>query len=360
MSSRSGGKATREGELKNRGASSGGKGSKGGNPKPPSVCSPFSKEIAHDNNSEAQPRSPSSSASIPPYLSFVFSIEALKPDYSTEPRHQTTTGSWAPPSARNGYESTSRSLWRWQGGRVLQVLGSDPVLRAQFHRYATATLFSQDPDTPHLLVVPFDARTRNVRDYGAGWQPITFDHIRLDGIGVPREYFSSVSPIGAESKIAAPSQGFWMPQLLPHWYNYRAAPNSQPRSHAGLIGNLPILLALAAFSAPAVYLSEAMSSIQPGAWRPHRHQYPAGHSPPERGMVVSVFLDPLNPEHSSEESLNRLAEGVFGPFYGRTPSAAPSPAVTTSRGFPSGSSGYPSTPSFRSTGSSSTGTPGLS
>ena len=36
-------------------------------------------------------------------------------------------------------------------------------------------------------------------------------------------------------------------------------------------------------------------------------------------MVVSVFLDPVNPKDSTRELLNLLRGGDYGPFYGRTP-----------------------------------------
>ena len=167
-------------------------------------------------------------------------------------------------------------MWRWQGGRVTSIPATDPVLRVGLQRYDAATLFSQYPDTPHLLVVPFDVRTRNVRDYGRGWHQITFDHEETTSSSDVRAYYSSVSAIGGNQHIAAPGQTSWMPQLLHSWYNYTASPNSRPRQHAGFIGNLPILLALAVFSAPAENLVEAMNSIQPGTWRPHSHTYPSG------------------------------------------------------------------------------------
>lgn len=34
-------------------------------------------------------------------------------------------------------------------------------------------------------------------------------------------------------------------------------------------------------------------------------------------MVVTIYLDPGNPQHSTEAFLNHLQNGNFGPFYGR-------------------------------------------
>lgn len=33
-------------------------------------------------------------------------------------------------------------------------------------------------------------------------------------------------------------------------------------------------------------------------------------------MVVTIFHDPMNPDHSTEDLLDRLQSGGFGPFYG--------------------------------------------
>ena len=310
------------------------------------------------------PPETSTSRNIPRFLSFIFRIEPLSPNYDKQSRQVTATGAWAPPNRRDGYDSTPGTFWRWQGGRVTQIPSSDPCLRAGLRIFEVASLFSQDPDTPHLLVVPFDVRARDVRGYGRGWLPITFDHARINNAGGAREYYSSVSAMGGETHIAAPGQGFWMPQLLPLWYNYRPPPNSLPRTHAGLIGNLPILLALAVFSAPAVNLAEAMSSLQPGAWSPHRHPYPSGRTSHylrftssscsllpdtigERGVVVSVFFDPNNPEHSTREFLQQLQNGDFGAFYGRLPGSSP-PSGSSSAG--SSYSPGPSKPPYNTSG----------
>ena len=206
-----------------------------------------------------------------------------------QPRRQTATGAWAPPDIRTALGSTTGTYWRWDRGVVTAIPVSDHALSTELHHYETASLFSQDPDTPHLLVVPFDARRRDVRDYGR-WLPITFDHARINRASGAREYYSSVSATGSETHIAAPGQPFWMPQLLPLWYNYRAPSNAPPRVHAGLIGSLAILVALAVFSAPAAYLRDAMSSIQPGSWRPHRHQYPSGRKSPSKPLLLPTLM----------------------------------------------------------------------
>jgi len=109
-----------------------------------------------------------------------------------------------------------------------------------------------------------------------------------------------------------------MDQLLPYEYNYqRTTTNGQPipatTTSAGLIGDLSILIGLAAFSAPENSLRAVVSSsILPGAWR--RHNLPTGRTP-ERGMVITIYYDPTNSLYSTKKMLDRIENGGFGPFY---------------------------------------------
>ena len=129
--------------------------------------------------------------------------------------------------------------------------------------YQTATVFTQKPDTPHLLVVPFDARTRNVQ--GRGWHCITFNHNRIEN---SNRYYSYVSERGAEQNIAAPGSQRWMDQLLPRWYDCENVEHAT-RTQAGLIGELSLLFALAAFSAPPASQGLLRQFIAPRRWMSH-------------------------------------------------------------------------------------------
>ena len=182
---RSGGSGASSGVGRGRGTkptgnSPGGKGLSGSSIGSPSVGKGAYVDAFHAEYEKAPtvtPTSPATASLIPPYLSFIFRIEALHPNYEKQNRRLTSTGAWAPPTIKDAYTTTSSTFWRWQGGRVISIAANDTTLRSTLQRTHVASLFSQDPDTPHLLVVPFDVRTRNVRDYGRGWLPITFDHI---------------------------------------------------------------------------------------------------------------------------------------------------------------------------------------
>ena len=128
--------------------------------------------------------------------------------------------------------------------------------------YQTATVFTQKPDTPHLLAVPFDARTSSVQ--GRGWQRLTFNH---NQIGNSNHFYSYISDRGAKLKIAAPMAPTWGPELLDPWYACEA--RHRTRIQAGLIGELSLLFALAAFSAPPTSQEFLLNSIAPGKWIPH-------------------------------------------------------------------------------------------
>lgn len=247
-------------------------------------------------------------------LSFYFKIEGLAPDYNVQPNRAQhhPLGFWAPPDNQNAYISTTPFYFLWYGGTVTLVQNLPSILQ----RYGEATIFSQKNDSDHLLAVDFNARSRNVSHApGGGWKRLSFDHVQLTNGST----YSKINLFGCERHLAAPGSPHWVPQLLPREYDYqRTGPNDHPiqsdTTSAGLIGSLPILLSLAAFSAPRDCLPAVLTQcIAPGAWRPH--PMPTGRTS-ERGMIVAVYLDPNNPTYSNPSQLDMLRDGYSGPFYG--------------------------------------------
>ena len=154
---------------------------------------------------------------------------------------------------------------------MTSVATNDPVGRSLGHTHSAATIFTQNPDTSHLLVVPFDAQLTHAYENNGGWKVLTFHHMRRNN---SQDTYSAVSTVGDRQHIAAPGSPHWMPQLLPHVYDFQTG---SPRRHAGLIGKLPILIALAAFSAPPNALGGVLTNcVRPGQWLPHQYQWPAG------------------------------------------------------------------------------------
>ena len=204
-------------------------------------------------------------------ISFYVQLDPLVPNYQEQPPRHESHGFWAPPNISTGYTRRPGFIFRWTSGHMTHIRPNDPVSRSLHQPHSAATVFTQNPDTPHLLVVPFDAQRTNVVEYPGGWRPLIFHHVR---IGNTQRTYSAVSANGDRQHIAALGSPHWMPQLLPTVYNYQAG---SARIQAGLIGSLPLLIALAAFSAPPNVLVGVLTScIQPMSWRPHQFQYPAG------------------------------------------------------------------------------------
>ena len=203
-------------------------------------------------------------------ISFYVLIDGLEPNYQAQTIQYGPDDYWVPPTIRTGYTKRFSSLFYWRGGIMTHIPVHEAAKDSMGHSYSAATIFTRNPDTPHLLVVPFDARTRDVSQYPGGWRPFTFRHIR---IGNTQRTYSAVLADGDRQNIAARGSSHWMPQLLPSIYDKQSWSTRQ----AGLIGSLPLLIALAAFSAPASFLQSVLTlCLRLRRWNPHQYQYPAG------------------------------------------------------------------------------------
>ncbi|KAL8921193.1 MAG: hypothetical protein Q9172_004155 [Xanthocarpia lactea] len=227
--------------------------------------------------------------SIPSDISCLVLYEPLSPNYQEQPIRIGTEGNkfWAPPNRKNAYhrDRPGARLFKWMGGRMTDVTAKDLDKKKNYLSYGVATIFTQYKDTNHLLAVTFDAEKQDVREEQGGWKVLSFDHIPQDGTDTQRTYYSSVGVAGAERQLAAPGSPAWIGQLLPSIYDYDSGVPPQ-RISGGLIGNLPLL-----------------------------HSLQHGHNE-ERGIVVTVFLDPSNKKGSTKALLDKLQNGDFGPFYG--------------------------------------------
>ncbi|KAL8993616.1 MAG: hypothetical protein Q9188_007285 [Gyalolechia gomerana] len=210
---------------------------------------------------------------IPSDLSCLVSYEPLEPNYDKQAirKGPGESGFWAPPNRKIAYHRNRApaKLFRWRGGRVTEVQ-HDPSSLDRFTRHSVATVFTQYPDTHHLLAVNFDAEERDVFEDPGGWKVLSFWHEPQHGT---ERIYSYVDVYGDAQQMAAPGSPRWMPQLVPVIYDYDSTqtPNQRP-STAGLIGHLPILFALPAFSAPPAQLAEVLTGhLQPNTWVPHQH-----------------------------------------------------------------------------------------
>ena len=202
-------------------------------------------------------------------LSFLFQVDSLAPDYHAQPARHGQYGFWAPPNVITGYTRTNGDLFRWVGGTITHVARGGPVENLSLSTYSAMTVFTQNPDTPHLLCVPFDAERTHVGNDPRGWTPLPFFNIRVDN---SQRTYSALSL--NRDRQTNPGSPRWIHQLLPPIYNKQGGTS---RLQAGLIGSLPLLLALAAFSAPPTALIEVLTNcLRPRSWIAHHYPYPAG------------------------------------------------------------------------------------
>ena len=150
---------------------------------------------------------------------------------------------------------------------------NDSTGHAELSRNSRATVFSQRPDTNHLLGVGLDAQERGVTG-DLGRRDLSLDHVPRDRGS--RHSFVTLS--GAEPYPAAPDLPKWLPQQWPKFYDYsevdingKSIPSKS--SSTGWIRSLPLLLALAAFSAFPHALAAAFNRVQPVCRRPHNPHY---------------------------------------------------------------------------------------
>ncbi|KAI4137427.1 MAG: hypothetical protein L6R39_007297, partial [Caloplaca ligustica] len=179
--------------------------------------------------------STASTGRFPTDLSCVVKYEEVSPDFNKQPTRHGQNGNnfWAPPNIKGAYrrDKARAKLFRWMGGRVEEI---DSSSLGTLIPYKAATVFTQYPDTHHLLAVDFDAETKDVADEPGGWKVLSFNHRPLPG--AQETYYSSIALFGAEQQLAAPGSTQWVPQLLPKIYDYDSSGSatSTPKS-AGLI-----------------------------------------------------------------------------------------------------------------------------
>ncbi|KAL9639744.1 MAG: hypothetical protein Q9204_000968, partial [Flavoplaca sp. TL-2023a] len=143
-------------------------------------------EVASQPHEDALPQNftrfgPLVSPHVPWDLSCLVLYEPLSPDYDKQPiRVGTDSGQkfWVPPNLKYAYhqDKGATRLFRWKGGRMTDITDIKKELDSETSLYSEATVFTQWPDTPHLLVVPFNATKKNVAEAIGGWNVLSFDH----------------------------------------------------------------------------------------------------------------------------------------------------------------------------------------
>ena len=215
-----------------------------------------------------------------PPISFIFRIDSLLP-IDPSLGSQRPGDPWRPPDELHRYRCTLGNWYRWKDGVVTLVPSTQvawlnqgtPLHTARtctsLHR--TATIFYQH-DAREFLAVEFDAQQDNVRSNPPGWHRIGFAYDRDPRD--PNRRYSYLHVAGDEPCLPAPGSSLAIQQLFPESYHYdpHSGPNP-PINSAGVIGQLPLLLALAAFSRTGPNLHSTLTNnLRKNTW----HPYPSG------------------------------------------------------------------------------------
>ena len=214
-----------------------------------------------------------------PEPGFLAKIEEIIPNDQIQPprrlNHQ--QGFFFPPNRSDALITRSECLLRYKDRVFREVVQNDHV-RGQVNvmqHYRAATVFSQATSTDHLLTVPFDARRSNVSERDHDWKNLGFEYKFVPNVGTGT--CASVEFIGENEDLPALVPGAWE-RLIPQPYRYQRTdddgnPKPSGTTFAGLIGSLPLLVALAAFSAcPGKLKTTLETSRSPeGRWVPHNY-----------------------------------------------------------------------------------------
>lgn len=259
-----------------------------------------------DGYYEIDDDAPPASATTWPPPSFLFAVNELpvnedRQEGGVPPRSNDNAG-WIPPIYSNGFgEQTIGYLYRWSINGQISWANDCPWSNGSWRyqdipltEYRASTMFWCNAFT-QFLATPGDASMRDMAESDQTevpdrWWPLTFRH---------DETLSRIEVAMDQQLIAG--TGSWIRRLGLESYSTRRAPHS-----GGLSGNLAMIIALIAFSCEAKDLSDVL--LGDHAWQGRRwHSHRRGDGRVEgRGVVVTIYIDPTNPQGSTEEILYAL------------------------------------------------------
>ncbi|KAF2746050.1 hypothetical protein M011DRAFT_459574 [Sporormia fimetaria CBS 119925] len=139
-----------------------------------------------------------------------------------------------------------------------------------------------------------------------GWHPLRFNHSTTD-------YASFLTNAGQHDTLCVQRRDQqWPRMLLPDVYHTNMVTESQ--QYGGLVGELPILLALVAFSTSRDWLENVLPLVfKDGGWQIHSYKVPRMD---KRGVVVTVYTCPSTlAGGSTKTDLEQYEHGCFGKYY---------------------------------------------
>ncbi|KAH7318150.1 hypothetical protein B0I35DRAFT_478687 [Stachybotrys elegans] len=197
----------------------------------------------------------------------------------------------------------------WGGGFIYYALDEEQGYYAE--QYSSMCVFSSNPHLPIIISHEDVLASSNSIEFHA----LQFFHDQAShrGVSFAVTEESNMMPGGGPVKHVAGRNPNWIPSLVPDVYS---SPPNAPRSR-GLAGELPIVLALMAFSEDRINdtanrtndIFLGSRTLGPARWRngSWTHSgapyYPPTVQDDPRGFFVAVWLDPHNPGGSTRESL---------------------------------------------------------
>jgi len=207
-------------------------------------------------------------------------------------------GNWIPlliPGSirrRNRGYGASGQYWYFNGYSLVRLQTAE--LPKGAGAFSTFSMFYSQPYGFRVLrgdaTAPDDDET---------WLPLMFEHDIGRGS-------SGVCNVGhGHAMLCHRPQTVWLNMLLPSPY---FGPPTQDPMRGGLRGELPVFLALIAFSMKPREISQVLPQmVQNGIWAVHGRQNGWTH---KRGVVVDVYS-----YNGNNDDLERYEEGQFGNYY---------------------------------------------
>ncbi|KAF2203806.1 hypothetical protein GQ43DRAFT_239903 [Delitschia confertaspora ATCC 74209] len=232
---------------------------------------------------------------------FIFRIDEIQqaPDalpYANAYHHWIPTTNANANVRRSG--GASGVYFRCDGQRIYPLQGGTLPQGSAFYK-AFSVYYSIGRG---FWVLEGDATTTTPHDHGQVWMPLTFDH---------ENYSSFLTNAGEHNTLAAQrTDQRWPAMLLPDIYHAQFPTNAAHQSYGSLTGELPIFLALLAFSVERQNVQWAVTNcFRNGKWRAHNQQRHGRIH--QRGVVVYVYTT----TGSTPSELDQFEKGNLGKYF---------------------------------------------